>query len=226
MQNGAVKVLRGEETAMTKGERTRQHIIEAAAPIFNQRGYNGCSISEIMEATGLEKGGIYRHFENKEALAEEVLRSSLRQAVRLHTPDLERAKSAREKILLIVDHFVNAPSTLPGGCPLMNAAVDSDDGSVPLRRLVKRAFADWRARLTCVLEEGARNGEFTSVLSAAQLADTIIAALEGAQVMSRVQGSPEPLKNVQTVLHLLIDSIAAPRNAVRKKPTRRAAPRR
>ena len=197
---------------MTKGERTRQHIIQAAAPIFNQRGFNGCSLSEIMEATGLEKGGIYRHFENKEALAEEVLRSSLQQAVRLHTPDLTRFETAREKILFVIDHFVSAPSTIPGGCPLMNAAVDSDDGSVPLRRLVKRAFADWRIRVTDLLEEGVHNGEFSSAATPIQLADTIIASLEGAQVMSRVQGSAEPLKNVQAVLHVLVDSISSRAN--------------
>ncbi len=202
-----LKSLSTVDEAMTKGERTRQHIIEAAAPIFNQRGFNGCSISEIMEATGLEKGGIYRHFENKEALAEEVLRSSLQQAVRLHAPDVARFKTARRKILYLIDHFVSSPSLLPGGCPLLNAAVDSDDGSAPLRRLVKQGFADWRSRITAVLVEGMDKGEFTTALPATQLADTIIAALEGAQVMSRIQGAREPLKSVQAVLHILIETI-------------------
>src|SRR3954447_4689270 len=54
---------------MSKGEETRQQIIKEAATVFNQRGYNGCAISDIMEVTGLKKGGIYRHFESKEELA-------------------------------------------------------------------------------------------------------------------------------------------------------------
>ena len=59
-------MLMGEdEIAMNKGEMTRQRIIEESAPIFNQRGYAGCSMQDVMEATGLEKGGIYRHFESK-----------------------------------------------------------------------------------------------------------------------------------------------------------------
>ncbi len=57
---------------MSKGEATRQRIIALAAPLFNQHGYNGCSLNDIMEATGLEKGGIYRHFESKEELAAEA----------------------------------------------------------------------------------------------------------------------------------------------------------
>src|SRR5215218_9888751 len=55
--------------ASTKGERTRERIIATAAPLFNQRGYVGASMSDLMAATGLEKGGIYRHFESKDALA-------------------------------------------------------------------------------------------------------------------------------------------------------------
>ena len=50
---------------MTKGQETRQRIIELAAPIFNQRGFAGCSMADIMAATGLEKGGIYRYFSSK-----------------------------------------------------------------------------------------------------------------------------------------------------------------
>src|SRR5260370_8662436 len=57
---------------MTKGEQTRKKIVAAAAPIFNQRGYDGSSLNDLMEATGLKKGGIYRHFSSKEELAAEA----------------------------------------------------------------------------------------------------------------------------------------------------------
>src|SRR6202044_3514737 len=57
---------------MRKGEQTRQEIIRRAAPIFNQKGYGGPAPSDLMKATGLEKGGIYRHFDSKEMLAAEA----------------------------------------------------------------------------------------------------------------------------------------------------------
>ena len=40
-----------------KGEETRQEIIRKAAPIFNRKGYSGAALSDLMQATGLEKGG-------------------------------------------------------------------------------------------------------------------------------------------------------------------------
>ena len=57
---------------MSKGEETRQRIVAQAAAMFNQHGFDGSSLSELMKATGLEKGGIYRHFSNKEELAAEA----------------------------------------------------------------------------------------------------------------------------------------------------------
>src|SRR5262249_16855404 len=64
--------LMNESCFMIKGEQTRKKIVQAAAPIFNQRGYEGSSLNDLMEATGLQKGGIYRHFTSKEELAAEA----------------------------------------------------------------------------------------------------------------------------------------------------------
>src|SRR5580693_231420 len=59
-------------SGMRKGEQTRQEIIQKAAPIFNQKGFDGAALSDLMRATGLEKGGIYRHFDSKQELAAEA----------------------------------------------------------------------------------------------------------------------------------------------------------
>ena len=52
--------------------RTRQRIVELAAPVFNRQGYVGASMRDLIDATGLEKGGIYNHFGSKEQLALEA----------------------------------------------------------------------------------------------------------------------------------------------------------
>ena len=64
--------MRTKDPPAAKGARTRRKIVAAAAPIFNQRGYDGSSLSDLMAATGLKKGGIYRHFAGKEELAAEA----------------------------------------------------------------------------------------------------------------------------------------------------------
>src|SRR4030088_2897051 len=57
------------KAAVTKGERSRQKIVETAAVLFNQKGFTGCSMGDIVAASGLEKGTLYGHFSTKEELA-------------------------------------------------------------------------------------------------------------------------------------------------------------
>jgi AcrR family transcriptional regulator len=57
---------------MKKGERTRERIIAESAAVFNQRGFFGTTIDDLLQATGLQKGGLYRHFQSKEELALEA----------------------------------------------------------------------------------------------------------------------------------------------------------
>src|ERR1700710_2716621 len=100
---------------MRKGQATRQRIIAEAAPIFNQRGFAGCSMQDIMEATGLEKGGLYRHFQSKEELAMEAFRYALGRSKRSRTDDLGHIDGALAKLRFVVQRFVETPSMTPGG---------------------------------------------------------------------------------------------------------------
>src|SRR5262245_34442234 len=52
-----------------KGEETRLRILERAAPLLNRHGFANAPVSEIMRATGLQKGGLYNHFASKEELS-------------------------------------------------------------------------------------------------------------------------------------------------------------
>ncbi|MEZ2345387.1 TetR/AcrR family transcriptional regulator [Terriglobus sp. RCC_193] len=189
---------------MTKGEETRQRIVELAAPLFNQRGYAGCSIADIMEATGLEKGGIYRYFESKEDLAAEAFKFSLAVVRKLRTDDLDSISGSVEKLRHIMDRFVSEPSPLKGGCPLMNTAIDADDGNAALRDLVQQAFTDWRRRIAAIVRQGIRDGEISTSSDPAELADTIIASLEGALMLTRLDGNKRALKHVRHSMELLL----------------------
>src|ERR1700684_941474 len=103
---------------MNKGEQTRQRIVAAAAPLFNERGFAGCSMQDVMEATGLEKGGLYRHFSSKEELAVEAFRYSLKQATRTRTDGLDHIQGVIPKLEFLIHRFGSTPPPVPGGCPL------------------------------------------------------------------------------------------------------------
>jgi TetR/AcrR family transcriptional repressor of nem operon len=194
---------------MTKGLDTRQTIIELAAPLFNQRGFAGCSMGDVMEATGLEKGGLYRHFSSKEELATEVLRYSLERSARLRMQALPPGTPALQAIKTYIEHFVVTPSAVPGGCPLLNAAVDADDGNPALRAVVRKHLSGWKKRVRALVERAQAEGDLQADADPEWLADTIIATLEGALMMSRLACTQKPLRHAQRSLGVVLASVTA-----------------
>ncbi len=195
---------------MSKGDLTRQRIVALAAPLFNQRGFEGCSMQDVMQATGLEKGGLYRHFSSKEELAAEAFRYSLNNAVKTRTEGLEAVGDPLEQLRYLIRRFVEEPSFMPGGCPLMNTAIDADDGNAVLRKLALDAIEDWKTRLTAIVLEGIRRREIRRAIDPVRIANTIIATLEGALMISRLEGSRTALRDAQRSLEDLLQEIACP----------------
>ena len=179
---------------MSKGEATRQRIIAEAAVIFNQHGYEGCSIQQIMAATGLEKGGIYRHFESKEELAAEAFDYAWQLAVSKRWANLD---SIPNHVDLLKQYIANysTRSSLPGGCPLLNTAVDSDNGNPILRERVRKALRSWQTRLRNILREGIEAGTVRPGIDVNKVASLIIGGLEGGMILSRIEKSEQPLRD-------------------------------
>ena len=199
---------------MNKGEMTRQRIIEEAAPIFNQRGFVGCSMQDVMEATGLEKGGIYRHFESKQELAAAAFDYAWETVNEPRWRGLENCESAIDKLLLLVKNFVEQPPrTLPGGCPLLNTAVDSDDGNPVLRSKARAALDQWRSSIAEIVRTGQRARELRREVDPVAVATLVIASLEGAVMMSRMEQTREPLFTVGRHLAEYLESLALPAKA-------------
>ena len=69
-------------------QESRARIVDAAARLFRQRGYQGATIDQVMAAAGLTHGGFYAHFASKQALFREVVRSRIatRSATCCRTP--------------------------------------------------------------------------------------------------------------------------------------------
>lgn len=183
-------------------------IVERSAPVFNQRGYAGTSMSELMAATGLEKGGLYRHFESKESLAAAAFDYAWEEVFNHRMRGLEACETSLEKLLLFLDNFVeNPPRNLPGGCPLLNTAVDSDDGDPVLRARAGAALDQLRNSLTEIICQAQINGELREEIDGGAVSVIMISALEGAVMMSRLKKSREPLRKVAEHLKQYLRSL-------------------
>ena len=180
---------------MSKGDRTRARIIEQSAPIFNKQGYAGTALSDLMDATGLRKGGIYRHFASKEQLAAEAFDYAWSQARSVRAKGVEETADTVDRLKRMIDNFVELRTGLvPGGCPLLNAAIDSDDGNPVIRKRARAALRGWQGRLAKVIRAGRTRGEIRKNVKPDELAALVISQLEGALMISRLNGSRKPLE--------------------------------
>ena len=82
---------------------------------------------------------------------------------------------------------------VPGGCPLPNTAVDSDDGNPKLRAKARQALSSWLDRLQSIAEEGQRRAEVRSDVDSEKLATLIASTFEGSHMVSRLQRKEQAL---------------------------------
>lgn len=65
------------ERKLTKGEQTRNRILDVAEQNFASKGFKEASLREIADSVGIQEPGLYRHFESKEAIYRAVLDRAL-----------------------------------------------------------------------------------------------------------------------------------------------------
>jgi TetR/AcrR family transcriptional repressor of nem operon len=187
---------------MTKGEQTRRDIVAKAAPLFNQKGFEGTSLADLMQATGLEKGGIYRHFSGKRELAAEAFDYAWEKAVRGRLDGVAEVPNCVDRLKKTIDNFVERRAGLvPGGCPLMNTAVEADDGNPVLRARARKALQGWTERLSRITAEGIKKRQIDRRVAPRGLSQLIIGSLEGALLISRLRKDEEPLQATRQHLH-------------------------
>lgn len=177
-----------------------------AASLFNQRGFEGSSMSDLMAATGLEKGGIYRHFSSKEELAAEAFDYAWRSAFETRMRDLEQVPNSIEKLKRYIANFIERRSSVPGGCPVLNTAIEADDGNPLLRERARAAWREWRDYLAEIIAVGVKRKEIRSDVDAKEVATLIISSLEGALMIARLERNKEALLTAQSHLERYLET--------------------
>lgn len=189
------------------GDETRENIIRKAAALFNQHGFAGSSMSDIMAATGLQKGGIYRHFESKEQLAVEALDYAVAVMGDRFREALDGPRDAVSRLRAIIGVFARIPldPPVPGGCPVMNAGIENDDGNPALRDRARAAMDGLRALVVRTAERGKERGELRAEVDAQELASVLISTLEGAVMMSKLYDDPVHVSRATAHLERYLD---------------------
>lgn len=187
-----------------KSDRTRRLIIEKSALLFNRKGYHGTSMSDIMEVTGLAKGGLYGHFKSKDEIVAEAFEFAFYRVMDELAIRIRSGATAIEKLDNIIDYYTDYVDRAPidGGCPILNYTGHSLDALPLLADLVGKATKSMLDSLQRILEKGIRYDQVRSDIDPAAQAEILYSRIEGALMLGKATQDPVRLRRLMESVRL------------------------
>lgn len=186
--------------ASNKRGDTRTKMLVSAAQVMRERGAAGVTIDEVLARSGAPRGSVYYHFPDGR---NQILTEALRYSGDAITAMIDDAAGWGARALLreFVEFWVRQLSdgNFTAGCPVVAAAIGSDDDDPKLSADAAVILGHWCTALTRAFV----NDGFDDA-GAASLAVTSIAALEGAIVLCRSTRTADPLRQVGDQLEFLV----------------------
>jgi len=199
-----------KKTDPNKAERTRQFIIEKAAPIFNKKGIAGTSLSDLTKATGLTKGSIYGNFKDKDEVAICVFQYNVDNLTSYLTRAIDKENTCIDKLLAIPKAYRKLYKTMIayGGCPILNTAAEADDTHQVLCRLTVEAIETMKKTIVTLIETSKQSGEMHPDTDTHKIAEVIICLIEGGSLLSKTTGKNTYMLNSLAQIEALVQSAA------------------
>ncbi|MBX2902231.1 MAG: TetR/AcrR family transcriptional regulator [Chitinophagales bacterium] len=194
------------EKLVSKSERTKQFIIEKTAPIFNEKGFAGTSLSDLESATGLTKGSIYGNFQNKDDVALAAFDYNFNKVTMYIRERILSVDNSIDRLLVypnVYKDFLKIPF-LKSGCPILNTSTEADDTHPALRAKAVNALQFWKGSIENQINRGIQRGEIKAETNSTEMAIIIMSLIEGAILQAKVYGKASDLKVAMAYLERLI----------------------
>ena len=187
-----------ESDARTKGERTRERILDAAYDAIIHKGFAGTSIDELVEAAGITKSGFFYHFKDKGDLARQLLVRFLAEDDAIMDQLTLRAQQLADdplqRFLLFLNLYaelVDGMEELHPGCLVASIVYQDQVFDREIQRLNSEAVIRWRARFLAWLDAIDERYRPVTPIDRRDLADGLSAVVEGSIVLAKALDDPK-----------------------------------
>ena len=194
-----------------KGAQTREKIIEKSLQLFSVKGYYNTSVSDILQATGLTKGGLYGHFQSKEDIWYAVYREAVRiwrGIVLKDVHDIENPLKRIEKTIQNDMANYMGADVFDGGCFFFNSLVELTGQSSAMSRQILRGFVSFSRLFRAWLEEADQKGLIKEGLDLKEIANFIVISLNGAGALYSASRDPNILDQTVQQLRFYINQLS------------------
>lgn len=184
---------------------TRDCVIAQATELIRRKGFRATSISEVIAASGIKKGGLYHYFPGKADLGLTLLKSAREEFLQFLDDVLVGDTPAKALV-----HFFNAAlrkhqqTGFVGGCLFGNTALEMADEDQAYADVVSSVFDEWITRIERVIGLAQESGEVRDDLSARCLAQVVVMSIEGGIMLTRLRKDESSLVMCLDVLKTML----------------------
>ena len=191
---------------LEKGRLTRERIVTAAADLFRKNGFHNTSLSQILDAADLTKGGFYFHFRSKEELGYAVIDYMKDYWVQNVLEEIAKEKGAVKKIERMFEIMIDThENNIFHGCALLAVlTAEMMEVEQEFSERLRRIYADWKASIVDILQQGKQEGIFKEWMNPDALALLIIGSLQGITMMAHLDPEHIELSRLFRNLRLLL----------------------
>ncbi|MFK5952038.1 MAG: TetR/AcrR family transcriptional regulator, partial [Desulfobacterium sp.] len=177
-----------------------------AAPIFNMHGYEGTSMSQLTKAINMTKGAIYGNFKDKDEIALAAFDYNISKILEKIERVVGLKKNANDQLIALATFYLDGFSEISkhGGCPVLNAAVDSDFVHPRLKERVAQAIEAWTDYVARIIEYGIKEKQISQNTKSEQFSSIFVSLIEGGIMLSRATGSIIHLsRSIDHIIYLI-----------------------
>ena len=206
-RNSGTGSRRAAQKLTRKGAQTRDRIVSAAAELMFENGVSETSLDDVREAAKVSSSQIYHYFADKDALIRAVIGYQNEQVVGGQEPmfaKLDTIEGFRSWRDFLVAHQRRLGCR--GGCPIGSLGSELAEINEEARTDVAAAFLRWESGIRLGLLAMAGSGRLRQDADPNRLATTVLAALQGALLLTQIQRDTAPL---EIALDTVIDHIAS-----------------
>jgi AcrR family transcriptional regulator len=194
---------------VTKGQRTRNSILEVAAALATEEGLDPLSIGRLAEASGMSKSGLFAHFGSKE----ELQLATVDHAAALFIAEvIDPARSAPKglaRIWSLCDHMIgySERQVFPGGCFFAATSFEFNNRPGPVRDRIESMIRSWLSYLEHAVEQAQEIGELDPGANAREVSFQLDAFAQASNAQYQLFRDPQVFGDARRAIQERLESL-------------------
>jgi AcrR family transcriptional regulator len=193
----------------TKGQRTRNSILEVAAALATEEGLEPLSIGRLAEATAMSKSGLFAHFGSKEELQLATVDHAAKLFVGEVIDPARGAPKGLARIWALCDHMIgySERQVFPGGCFFAATSFEFNNRPGPVRDRIEEMIRSWLSYLEHAVEQAQEVGELDPNASAREVAFQLDAFAQASNAQYQLFRDPQVFDDARRAIQERLESL-------------------